>query len=233
MRNELLAVLVVVTACRYTGPTRVEGNLVLAAGEVGDLRGAEVWLYDTTGFDTPVLWRSRADSAGFNYRVRFRFPDVAGGDYLLFAWQDCDGSGTVSDGDIAGVLGADYDKRDSALSFHVWDDWTLVEVPDVVMRRIRRVEPTVLAESDSARTTVGFSYRFNHDVLLGSLEIVIPGVGSFPDARAPGLKLADSSYASTGWNLGGAVMPTGWYVLRFRGLFSGDTFAADRAVRLR
>jgi hypothetical protein len=219
--------------CKYTGPTEVAGYVMLAEGETGDLRGTLVQFFDTTGFEGAALYSARADTSRFGYRVRFSVPDMPEGDFLVLAWRDSDTSGAVSDGDFVGVHGGRYEQRAAAERFHVYDDWTLVGMPDIQMYRHLRVEPEVAGVRDSGGTRVDFTYRLNHDVLLASLAVAVPGVGVLPDARAPGWKSADSTYDSRGWNLGGVSMPTGWYVLRFRGVFRGSEFAVDEAVRIR
>lgn len=227
------ALLLSASGCKYTGPTEVAGYLVLAEGETGDLRGTTVQFFDTTGFGGPVRYSARADTSRFNYRVWFSIPDIPEGDFYVLAWQDSDTSGTVSDGDLVGVHGGEYARRDSSERFHVYDDWTFVSMPDIQMHRFLRVEPTVEGGRDSSGTRVDLRYRMNHDLMLSSLALYVPGVGTLPGASAAGWKRADSVYESTGWNLGGQAMPTGWYVLRFRGQFEGDTFALDEAVRIR
>jgi hypothetical protein len=227
------ALLLSAPGCRYTGPTEVAGYIVLAEGETGDLRGATVQFFDTTGFRGPVLYSTRADTQGFSYRARFSVPDIPEGDFCVLVWQDNDASGTVSDGDLVGVHGGAYAGRDSAERVHVYDDWTLVMVPDIQVYRFLRVEAAVEGGRDSTGTRADFRYRLNHDIMLLSLALYVPGVGTLPDASAAGWKRADSVYETSGWNLGGQAMPTGWYVLRFRGLFDGDTFTVDEAVRVR
>ncbi len=229
----LAAACLLAIGCKYTGPTEVDGYVVLAEGETGDVRGTEVRFFDTTGFDGPARYSAWAETSRFAYRARFSVPDIPEGYFYVLAHKDNDRDGRVSDGDLVGVHGGMYERRDSAEPFYVWDDWTLVRVPDILMHRFLRVEPAVEGARDSSGTRVDFSYRLNHDLLLASLAVLVPGVGTFPDASAPGWKTADTTYFSNGWNLGGRPMPLGWYVLRFRGTFSGDTFAVDRAVRIR
>jgi hypothetical protein len=220
-------------ACKYTGPTEVAGYVVLAEGEVGDVRGTRVQFFDTTGFDGPVRFEAAADTSRFNYRAWFGVPDIPEGDFYVFAWRDSDADARVSDGDLVGIVGGEYARRDSAQPFHVYDDWTLVTVPDIQLCRYWQVEAAVTGGRDTTGASADFTYQFNHDLLLTSLAVQIPGAGTFPDAGAPGPKSADSVYASQGWNMGGSPMPTGWYVLRFRGEFHGDTFSVDQAVRVR
>jgi hypothetical protein len=227
------ATLLLCSACKYTGPTEVAGYVVLAEGETGDVRGTRVQFFDTTGFDGPVRYEAVADTSRFNYRAFFSVPDIPEGDFYVFAWRDTDDDARVSDGDLVGIVGGQYARRDSVQRFHVFDDWTLVSVPDIQLYRYRQVLATVAGERDSTGTRVDLTYQLNHDLLLTTLAVLIPGAGTFPDASAPGWKWRDSTYASRGWNLGGGSMPTGWYVLRFRGEVDGDTFAVDQPVRVR
>lgn len=227
------AILLLGSACKYTGPTEVAGYVVLAEGEIGDVRGTRVQFFDTTGFDGPVRYEAGADTSRFGYRAFFSVPDIPEGDFYVLAWRDSDADARVSDGDLVGVHGGSYAQRDSAQRFHVFDDWTLVSMPDIQMHRYRQVLATVAGERDSTGTRVDLTYRLNHDLSLTSLAVLIPGAGIFPDASAPGWKWRDSTYVSRGWNIGGRAMPTGWYVLRFRGEVCGDTFAVDQPVRIR
>ncbi len=221
-------VLGLIAGCRL--PTTVYGRLVLKPGETGDVRLAEVELHDSLAWDSAPLYEIRPDSGGLFYRVSFEFPVVAPGPYFVLAWQDRDGDGKVSDGDLTGVCGGLHRPGWPGKPVVVYPRWT-VDAGDIEMSPYQVLEVSATGVRSQSGDTSAFSYRFNHDVLLSSLAITFPGQPALPDPSAPGDKAADSTYVSGGWSMGG-TMPSGLHQLEFRGIFRDSSFVLRTAVRV-
>jgi hypothetical protein len=58
---------------------------------------------------------------------------------------------------------------------------------------------------------------------------MFPGQPAMSDPNAPGQKVADSTYRSGGWRMGGP-MPIGLHQLEFRGILKGAGFDIRVAV---
>jgi hypothetical protein len=84
---------------------------------------------------------------------------------------------------------------------------------------------------DEGDSTTVFTYFFNHNVRLTSLDVVFPSQLTLPDASAPGDKYADTSYVST-WTFGSEPMPSGLHFLKFRGTFENAWFQFSVPVRV-
>lgn len=223
-----LAVLGLLAGCRM--PTTVYGRLVLKPGESGDVRLARVELHDTVAWDSAPLYELSPDTGGLFYRVAFEFPVVAPGPYYVLAWQDRDGDGRVSDGDLTGVCGGRHRPGWPGEPVIVYARWT-VDAGDIEMATYEVVEVKATGTRSQSGDTTIFAYSFNHDVSLNSLVVTFPGQPPLPDANAPGDKTADSTYLSGGWSMGGS-MPSGLHQLEFRGVFEESSFVLRAAVRV-
>jgi hypothetical protein len=230
LRAVQLAVVLVgiclLAGCRF--PTTVYGRLALKPGQDGDVRLARVELRDSVAWDSTPVYAIVPESGGSFFRASFEFPAVAPGPYYLLAWQDKDGDGKVSDGDLTGVYGDSLKLRLPGKPLMVPEGWT-VDAGDIEMARYAVLEVTAAGQRSQSGETTGFTYVLNYDVTLASLTITFPGQPAMPDPSAPGPKLADSTYRSDGWRMGGP-MPTGLHQLEFRGLFDGDSFDIRVAV---
>ena len=221
-----VAAICLLAGCRF--PTTVYGRLTLKSGEQGDVRLARVELHDSVAWDSAPLYGIAPDSGGQFYRAPFEFPAVAPGPYYLLAWQDKDADGKVSDGDLTGV------HRDSLVSgfpgklLKVYEGWT-VDAGDIEMATYEVLEVDAAGTRSQSGDTTTFTYVFNHDVFLNSLAVTFPGQPALPDPDVPGAKVADSTYLSEGWHMGGQ-MPTGLHQLEFRGVFRDSGFAIRVAV---
>ncbi len=223
-----LAVLGLLAGCRM--PTTVYGRLVLKPGESGDVRLARVELHDSIAWDSAPLYEVSPDTGGLFYRVSFEFPVVAPGPYYVLAWQDRDGDGRVSDGDLTGVCGDSHRPGWPGEPVIVYARWT-VDAGDIEMATYRVLEVHATGARSQAGDTTTFTYSFNHDVRLNSLAIAFPGQPVLPDPGAPGDKVADSTYLSGGWSMDGQ-MPSGLHQLEFRGIFRDSSFMLRAAVRV-
>ena len=221
-----LAGLCLLAGCRF--PTTVHGRLVLKPGEDGDVRLARVELHDSVAWDSAPVYVIAPESGGQFFRVSFEFPAVAPGPYYLLAWQDKDADGKVSDGDLTGVYGGPHQPGSPGKPVMVYRGWT-VDAGDIEMARYEVLAVTAAGERSQSRDTTTFTYRFSHDVFLNSMTITFPGQPAIPDPVAPGPKLADSTYRSEGWHMGGS-MPSGLHQLEFRGVFRDSSFALRVAV---
>ncbi|MBN2465253.1 hypothetical protein JXD38_06490 [candidate division WOR-3 bacterium] len=224
-----LVVLGLLAGCRL--PTTVYGRLVLKPGEDGDVRLARVELHDTTAWDSTPLYETAPDTGDLYYRVSFEFPVVAPGPYYVRAWQDRDGDGKVSDGDLTGVCGGPHRPGWPGEPVIVYDRWT-VDAGDIEMATYQVLEVNATGAMSQSRDTTTFAYSFNHDVLLSSLAVAFPGQPALPDPNAPGDKIADSTYLSGGWTMGDS-MPSGLHQLEFRGMFRDSSFVLRAAVLVR
>ena len=230
-RRRLQSVAVLVALCVFAGcrlPTTVYGRLVLKPGEEGDVRLARVELRDTVAWDSAPLYQVSPDSAGQFYRVSFEFPAVAPGPYYVLAWQDRDGDGDVSDGDLTGVCGGSHRPGWPGEPVVVYDRWT-VDAGDIELATYEVLAVNAAGIRSQSGDTTTFTYSFNHDVQLSSLVITFPGQSPLPDLGAPGMKSADSTYLSQGWSTGNP-MPAGPHQLDFRGVFRDTGFAIRAAV---
>jgi hypothetical protein len=168
------------------------------------------------------------ESGGQFSRASFEFPTVAPGPYYLLAWQDKDADGKVSDGDMTGVYGGPHEPGSPGKPVMVYEGWT-VDAGEIEMARYTVLEVTAAGGRSQSGETTGFTYTFNYDVTLNSLAITFPGQPAMPDPGAPGLKVADTTYRSEGWRMGGP-MPTGLHQLEFRGVSRGVGFDIRVAV---
>jgi hypothetical protein len=218
--------LCLLAGCRF--PTTVYGRLALKPGEDGDVRLARVELHDSVAWDSAPVYAIVPDSGGQFFRASFEFPVVAPGPYYLLAWQDKDADGKVSDGDMTGVYGGPHEPGSPGKPVMVREGWT-VDAGEIEMARYAVLEVTAAGARSQSGETTGFTYAFNYDVTLNSLTIAFPGQPAMPDPNAPGPKVADSTYRSEGWRMGGP-MPTGLHQLEFRGLFNGAGFDIRTAV---
>jgi hypothetical protein len=222
----MLALLGLFAGCRL--PTTVYGRLVLKPGEEGDVRLAKVELHDTTAWDSAPLYEIAPDTSSLFYRVSFEFPVVAPGPYYVLAWEDRDGDGRVSDGDLTGVCGGRHRPGWPGEPVIVYPRWT-VDAGDIEMATYEVVEVSAAGYRSQSGDTTTFTYRFNHDVILNSLAVAFPGQPALPDPDAAGDKLADTTYVSGGWSMGDS-MPTGLHQLEFRGILKDSSFVLRAAV---
>jgi len=218
--------LCLLAGCRF--PTTVYGRLTLKPGEVGDVRLALVELRDSAAWDSAPVYTIVPEQGGQSFHTPFEFPTVAPGPYYLLAWQDRDTDGIVSDGDVTGVYGGRHEPGRPGKPVIVYKGWT-VDAGDIEMATYEVLEVNSTGTRAGSGETTTFRYSFNHDVHLNSLAITFPGEPSLPDPGAPGPKLADSTYISDGWSMGGQ-MPTGLHQLEFRGVFRDTGFALRVAV---
>jgi hypothetical protein len=223
-----LTALGLLAGCRL--PTTVYGRLVLKPGDDGDVRLARVELHDSVAWDSAPLYEVSPDSGGQFYRVSFEFPVVAPGPYYVLAWQDRDGDGRVSDGDLTGVCGGQHRPGWPGKPVIVYERWT-VDAGDIEMAMYQVLEVNATGTRSQSGDTTTFTYSFNHDVRLNSLAVTFPGQPALPDPDAPGDKVADSTYLSGGWSMGGQ-MPTGLHQLEFRGTSRDSNFVLRAAVRV-
>jgi len=222
----VVAATCLLAGCRF--PTTVYGRLSLRPGEPGDVRLARVELRDSAAWDSSPVYSILPESSAQFFRAPFTFPAVAPGPYYLLAWQDRNADGKVSDGDLTGVYGGRHRPGWPGKPVIVYKGWT-VDAGDIEMATYEVLEVTAAGERSQSRDTTAFAYKFNHDVFLNSMTITFPGQPAIPDPAAPGTKLADSTYRSEGWRLGGP-MPTGLHQLEFRGVFRDSSFALRVAV---
>lgn len=218
--------LCLLVGCRF--PTTVYGRLVLKPGENGDVRLARVELHDSAAWDSAPVYVVTPDSGGQFFQTSFEFPAVSPGPYYLLAWQDRDGDGKVSDGDLTGVYGGPQQLGLPGKPVMAYEGWT-VNAGDIEMATYEVLGVTATGVRSQSDESTAFTYRFNHDVTLNSLTITFPGEPAIPDPNAPGPKLADSTYRSEGWRFGG-TMPTGLHQLEFKGVFQDSAFDIRSAV---
>jgi hypothetical protein len=221
-----LAGICLLAGCRI--PTTVYGRLALKPGEQGDVRLARVELHDSVAWDSAPVYVIGPQSGGQFFRAPFEFPAVLPGPYYLLAWHDKDADGKVSDGDLTGVCGGRHKPGSPGKPVIVYKGWT-VDAGDIEMATYEVLEVSAAGARSQSGDTTTFTYAFNHDVYLNSLAVTFPGQPGLPDPGAPGAKVADSTYLSEGWRMGGQ-MPTGLHQLEFRGLFRDSGFALRVAV---
>jgi hypothetical protein len=215
--------------CRF--PTTVYGRLTLKPGEEGDVRLARVELHDSVAWDSAPVYTIAPESGGQFFQTSFEFPVVAPGPYYLLAWQDRDADGQISDGDLTGVYGRSLTSGFPGKPLKVYEGWT-VDAGNIEMTTYEVLEVSATGVRSQSGDTTAFTYIFNHDVYLNSLAVTFPGQPALPDPGAPGAKVADSTYRSEGWSMGGP-MPTGLHQLEFRGVFRDSGFALRIAVSVK
>ena len=226
-------VLVLAGICLFAGcrlPTTVYGQLALKPGETGDVRLARVELHDSVAWDSAPIYTVTPEAGGQFYRAAFEFPVVAPGPYYVLAWQDRDADGRVSDGDLVGVYGDSSQLRRPGKPVIVYKNWT-VNAGDIQMETYEVLAVNATGVRSQSGDTTSFSYSFNHDVTLNSLALTFPGQPTVPDPSAAGTKVADSTYVSGGWSMGGQ-MPVGLHQLEFRGTLRDTTFVLRVAARV-
>lgn len=223
-----LAALGLIAGCRM--PTTVFGRLVLKPGEAGDVRLARVELHDSVAWDSAPVYTVTPEAGGQFFRAAFEFPVVAPGPYYVLAWQDRDADGKVSDGDLVGIHGDSNKLRRPGKPVIVYKNWT-VNAGNIQMATYEVLEVSATGVRSQSGDTTSFSYSFNHDVMLSSLAVTFPGQPALPDPAAAGPKVADSTYVSGGWSMGGQ-MPVGLHQLECRGTFRDTVFALRVAVRI-
>ena len=222
----VLAGLCLTAGCRF--PTTVYGRLALTPGEVGDVRLARIELHDSAAWDSASVYAVDPEPGGQFFGASFEFPAVVAGPYYLLAWQDRDGDGKVSDGDLTGFYHESLDAAFPGDPVMVYEGWN-VDAGEIEMATHVVLAVTAAGQRSQSGETTGFTYVFNHDITLNSLAVTLPGQPAMPDLNAPGAKVADSTYLSEGWRLGGQ-MPTGLHQLEFRGVFRDSSFALRVAV---
>jgi hypothetical protein len=211
-------------------PTTVYGRLALKPGEEGDVRLARVELHDSVAWDSAPVYTVMPEAGGQFYRAAFEFPVVAPGPYYVLAWQDRDADGRISDGDLVGVYGDSNQLRRPGRPVIVYKNWT-VDAGNIQMETYEVLEVNATGVRSQSGDTTSLSYSFNHDVMLNSLALTFPGQPTLPDPSAAGFKVADSTYVSGGWSMGGQ-MPVGLHQLEFRGTFRDTTFVLRVAARV-
>ena len=224
-------VLVLAEICLFAGcrlPTTVYGQLALKPGEEGDVRIARVELHDSVAWDSAPVYTVTPEAGGQFFRAAFEFPVVAPGPYYVLAWQDRDADGRVSDGDLVGIYGDSNRLRRPGKPVIVYKNWT-VDAGYIQMAKYEVLEVDATGVRSQSGDSTSFSYSFNHDVMLNSLVLTFPGQSTLPDPSAAGPKVADSTYSSGGWSMGGQ-MPAGLHQLEFRGVFRDTSFALRVAV---
>jgi hypothetical protein len=221
-----LAGICLLAGCRI--PTTVYGRLVLKPGERGDVRLARVELRDSAAWDSAPVYTVDPESGGQFFQAPFEFPAVDPGPYYLLAWQDRNADGKVSDGDLTGVYGGPHEPGSMGKPVIAHERWT-VDAGDIEMATYEVLEVSAAGARSQSGDTTSFTYTFNHDVYLNSLAVTFPGQPALPDPDAPGAKVADSTYRSEGWHMGGQ-MPSGLHQLEFRGVFRDSSFGLRVAV---
>ncbi|MEO0077542.1 MAG: hypothetical protein ABIK86_00880 [candidate division WOR-3 bacterium] len=224
-----MALLLTTAACRR--PNKVFGTIALAPGIDESVDGAVVAIY--TGLDSlRVPYRTvQAAPIGSARRGRFQIDSLPLGDYWLRAWKDVNSDETLSDGDLCGLLGGGSARDSAGRRFWLGEGW-VYDVGEIEMDRFDELVISVHGQRYSEDTLTRFSYRFNHDVVLGALAVRFPFYGEFPDGNAPGWKLADTLYLSSQWRFGGTVMPADTHWLTFRGFWREDTFSIRVGVHV-
>uniref|UniRef100_A0A7C4CAI3 Uncharacterized protein n=1 Tax=candidate division WOR-3 bacterium TaxID=2052148 RepID=A0A7C4CAI3_UNCW3 len=209
-------------ACRR--PNTVYGTVAVAPGVDEAVDGAVVAIYTRPdSLRIPYRTVRVVPAAPLAHRAHFRIGNLPLGDYWLRAWRDSNGDETLSDGDLAGILGGGSSRDSAGRAFWLGEGW-VYDVGEIELERFEELVVGVSGRRYAGDTLTRFEYRFNHDVVLSSLAIRFPFYGEYPDGNAPGCKLADTVYTSPGWRFNGAVMPTDTHRLTFRGTRAGDTF---------
>jgi hypothetical protein len=213
-------------------PTTVYGRLVLKPGENGDVRLARVELLDTTGWGGAPVLAVEPDTGGQFNRCSFLFPVVEPGPYYLLAWQDVNGDGELSNGDLAGVYADSLRPGIPGRPVIVYDGWT-VDAGYIELAGYTELRITASGLRVQGDSLVEFAYSFTNDVTLTSLDVAFPGADPVPDPTAPGKKGADSLYYSSHLKISqGSSAPAGLYTLTFRGLLDTVRFSNRAVVRV-
>lgn len=218
--------LCLLAGCR--SPTTVYGRLTLKPGEQGDVRLARIELHDSVAWDSAPDYTTVPESGGTFSQASFEFPTVLPGPYYILAWQDRNGDGKLSDGDLSGVYGGSYKPGWPGKPVEAYQGWT-VDAGDIEVATYEVLEVNATGIRSQSGDTTTFTYSFNHDVHLNSFTVAFPGQLALPDPDAPGEKVADSIYSSGGWSMGGQ-MPTGLHQLEFRGISRDSSFVLRAAV---
>ncbi|UCG42271.1 MAG: hypothetical protein JSU73_10380 [candidate division WOR-3 bacterium] len=223
-----LAWLILAAGCG--GTATLKGFLVLKPGESGDVRGSRVLLYVGPDSTPEVFRETRSEQTSVPSRSPFVFRDLDEGVYRILAWKDVDGDDSITDGDLTGVSGGQYDSaylgEEVAVLGGQENDAGAVE-----MRSYRRLRVQSSGRRNDSLTSTGFSYAFNRTVTLRSLTIGFPRFGEYTDPSAPGTKEAGVQYQSVGWSFGSS-MPGGQHVLGFEGIWDGRPFSIDVTVEV-
>ncbi|HTW91940.1 MAG TPA: hypothetical protein VMH22_09550 [bacterium] len=221
-----MAGLCLLAGCKF--PTTVYGRLALTPGSQGDVRLARIELHDSVAWDSAPAYSIAPESGGSFSLASFEFPAVAPGPYYILAWVDKNGDGKVSDGDLTGVYGGQNRPGWPGKPVDVYQGWT-VDAGNIEMATYEVLAASATGFRSPTGDTTTFRYSFNHDFQLNSLAVTFPGQPALPDPAAPGEKVADSTYYSGGWSMGGQ-MPTGMHELEFRGIFRDSSFVLRVAV---
>lgn len=226
----VIGIALTTSSCDF--PTTVYGRLVLKPGEEGDVRLARVELLDTTGWGgTPVLAVDPGAGGQFD-RCSFLFPVVEPGPYYLLAWQDINGDGQLTSGDLAGTYADSLRPGIPGKPVIVYDGWT-VDAGNIELARYTELRISTSGRRVQGDSLVEFAFSFSSDVTLASLDVAFPGFDPVPDAMAPGRKEADSLYYSSRMNIGQpGPAPAGLYTLTFRGLLDTVSFTNRAVVRV-
>jgi hypothetical protein len=212
------------------GAANLKGTLVLKPGESGDVRGSRVLLYAGPDSAPEVVLEARSDQAPVPSRSSFVFRELDEGVYRILAWKDLDGDGAITDGDLTGVSGGEYDSAYLGEEIGVLGGQEN-DIGVIEMQPYRRLAVRSRGWRNDSLTSTGFSYSFNHAVVLRSLTIDFPRFGEYADPSAPGAKEAEVQYQSSGWSFGSS-MPEGQHVLGFRGVWDGRSFSIEVPVQV-
>lgn len=231
-RRSLLVLIgsLVLAGCHRPG--RLTGVLVPAPGVSSDIGGSRVELLaqDDTGFVIVAVTTSGpVDRFGQSH---YEMDGLIEGARFLRAWKDVDADSSISDGDFVGVLRGRFRRGYNGESFWLYDD-ILNRAEPVELMRFLELEIAAAGLRIRADSITEFSYAFNHDVWLTSLQVTFPLLGSYLDAQGTGHRRACSTYRSSGWRLTRGVMPDGEHLLRFRGTALDTLFDTTLIVVVR
>jgi hypothetical protein len=226
--NAMLALLVIAAGCERTATLR--GALVLKPGESGDVRSSRVLLYASSDSVPEVVLETRSAQTSVLFRSTFVFEELDEGVYRILAWKDIDNDGSITDGDLAGVAGGQYD------SAYLGEEVGVIggqenDIGVIEMQAYRRLAVQSSGWRNDSLTSTSFSYSFNRSVVLKSLTIGFPVFGEYTDLAAQGTKEAGVQYQSSGWSFG-PTMPAGQHVLGFKGVWDGKSFSLEVPVQV-
>lgn len=224
-----VALLLVAAGCRRE--TAVSGRLDLEPGYIGDVRGSRVELHLAADLsDEPVV--TALSEAGPDQRSsEFRLTGMPAGMYYLLAWRDADGNGRISDRDIVGVGGGTYRPGYGGGPIQVFTGANTGGL-GVKLRTWRAPVDTIWARRSRAGDTTEFSYRLNYDLVITSLSIYFPGLGTLSDPDAVGPKTRGVVHVSGGWTRGGQAMPAGRHLVSITGRLDGEDFSISSPVEV-
>jgi uncharacterized protein (DUF2141 family) len=234
MKRLMVLTVVVAAVLSFAGcekQTKLTGTLILQTGQTGDVQNSKVQLFLSADLTGNPVKEVGSKSEGNASRSTFEFTDVLPGYYYVLAWKDLNGDGVVSDKDIVGIHGGTYRPGYGGSQVTVSEGKT-ADVGDIVMLIYKELKTTATGSRSQGGAVTDFSYSFNYDVTLSRFSVVFPdepGV-EYEDSRQPGAKTGGTSYASDGWNMGGAPMPTGSHILRFQGTWEGTAFDVSVTV---